>query len=275
MEKQGRPKRTEWPLCKVEGCSKSTKGGAKGMCHTHYMAARRGRIDPVTGEELRPKKRVRSYGPGARCLVSNCGRRPKGRGLCTKHYQQWESGVNLGIKVPTVGHHREAASYRDTTCRVDGCEERPVNRWMCSKHAQQRAAGIINEDGKKLRDLKHNGRRPKDWRKELAGYILVRAPEDHPGARNDGSIYEHRLVMEEHLERFLYPEEVVHHINGVRDDNRIENLQLRRSRKEHGRGHEGIEDVDNALSVLERLVNKGMSDGQQIKRRLRSLGSRL
>ena len=44
---------------------------------------------------------------------------------------------------------------------------------------------------------------------------------------------QHRVVMEQHLDRKLRSGEVVHHVNGVRDDNRIENLYLCRDHAEH------------------------------------------
>ncbi len=62
------------------------------------------------------------------------------------------------------------------------------------------------------------------------GYIsVVLAASDEffrPMTHSRGRIPEHRLVMAKHLLRCLLPWEVVHHKNGIRDDNKIENLQL-------------------------------------------------
>lgn len=49
---------------------------------------------------------------------------------------------------------------------------------------------------------------------------------DHPNARRNGQMFEHVFVMSEYLQRPLHKHENVHHKNGIRDDNRIENLEL-------------------------------------------------
>jgi hypothetical protein len=48
----------------------------------------------------------------------------------------------------------------------------------------------------------------------------------HPNADKKGTMFEHTLIMSEHLGRALKKGENVHHINGIRHDNRIENLEL-------------------------------------------------
>ncbi|MGF0262476.1 HNH endonuclease signature motif containing protein [Rhodococcus ruber] len=68
------------------------------------------------------------------------------------------------------------------------------------------------------------------------GYVRILRPT-HPGADSRGYVYEHRLVMEEHLGRYLQPGEVVHHINRNKTDNRIDNLGLFASQSEHMKHH--------------------------------------
>lgn len=67
------------------------------------------------------------------------------------------------------------------------------------------------------------------------GYVAIYNPS-HPNSNNDGYVMEHVLVVEESLGRFLAPDEVVHHKNHIRNDNRIENLQLM-TFKEHASLH--------------------------------------
>lgn len=48
----------------------------------------------------------------------------------------------------------------------------------------------------------------------------------HPRASKNNYVFEHIIVMEKQLGRLLEKDENVHHINGVKDDNSIENLEL-------------------------------------------------
>lgn len=69
-------------------------------------------------------------------------------------------------------------------------------------------------------------------------YITVRAI-NHPFRSPKEFIFEHRYVMELHLGRKLKRDEVVHHINHVKSDNRLKNLELM-SNEEHSRFHNSI-----------------------------------
>jgi hypothetical protein len=67
-----------------------------------------------------------------------------------------------------------------------------------------------------------------NWRGGIVkkdGYIFVYSP-NHPHKNKANYVYQHRLIMEQYIGRFLKPDELVHHVNGIKDDNRIENLEL-------------------------------------------------
>ncbi len=104
------------------------------------------------------------------------------------------------------------------------------------------------------------------------GYWLVRLePTDffHPMCKANGYCYEHRLVMAKHLNRHLLPWEVVHHKNGQKDDNRLENLQLL--------PHISYHLVDSGLKHKIAILNKRIRtlEEENVELRNQLLGSHL
>lgn len=90
------------------------------------------------------------------------------------------------------------------------------------------------------------GEKSPNWtggrKRNVQGYILVKTP-DHPFCNSNGYVYEQRLVMEKHLGHYLDPKVRVHHINGNRGDNRIENLVVLTCSK-HAQIHHGKPGAD-------------------------------
>ena len=79
------------------------------------------------------------------------------------------------------------------------------------------------------------GKRLKDTPRISWGYRYSFMP-NHPFANDGRYVAEHRLVMEKKIGRYLEPNEIVHHRNGNKLDNRIENLFLM-NRADHALSH--------------------------------------
>ena len=73
-------------------------------------------------------------------------------------------------------------------------------------------------EAKKIKGIGHK-------KKRADGYISIYFP-DHPRSNKDGYIMEHILVAESVLGRWIAEDEIVHHINHKRDDNRKDNLKV-------------------------------------------------
>ena len=96
---------------------------------------------------------------------------------------------------------------------------------------------VMPKEGITARSARQSREGNSNWRggRSIAsnGYVLVRVGVDHPMADVRGYAYEHRIVASATLGRPLLPGELVHHRNGIKTDNRPENLEVCEGNAEH------------------------------------------
>ena len=136
---------------------------------------------------------------GKICNIDECKGAAHSKGLCKSHYEQKRKSC-----IKTTG----------LVCSIASCQNPPTSSngaGVCDSHKyRKRRYGDVNAPLRRENGTGHISGQ---------GYI-------HVNSKGGIRKFQHRIVMEEHLGRALLPQETVHHINGDRKDNRIDNLEL-------------------------------------------------
>lgn len=152
-------------------------------------------------------------------------------------------------RLELTGRERTANGKRMVECRCD-CG---TTKWVRRGHliaGKVRSCGCLrterNQEKIRIFNAEHRGEKHPKFKTGKSvtkgGYIVLNCPPNYPGLHTRKKHLEHIVVMEQHLGRVLLPNENIHHKNGTRSDNRLENLELKVSA--HGKG----QSVDDLLT---------------------------
>ncbi|MCK4423660.1 MAG: hypothetical protein KAV18_06275 [Candidatus Omnitrophica bacterium] len=143
----------------------------------------------------------------------------------------WNKGMLVKLKCIVCNKVFYVNPYRKNIAKCCSYKCLGINNWKGKHHSE--------ETKRKMRES-HKGEKNPLWKggktKTSDGYVMIKK-HDHPFSDNKNYVKRSRLVVEKHINRFLKPEEIVHHINGIVDDDRLENLKLFENHSEHMKFH--------------------------------------
>lgn len=147
------------------------------------------------------------------CIVGDCIGPVIAREMCVKHYKRWRRyGDPLHVKRPQ-------RYPTGATCSVEGCQGEVKGHGLCRLHLDR--VRVYGEPGPAERLAGRTKRSLGPGRTvNSLGYVILWQP------RLKKYHFEHRVVLEQVLGRPLADFETVHHRNGIRHDNRPQNLEL-------------------------------------------------
>jgi hypothetical protein len=149
------------------------------------------------------------------CSIDGCFKVVRAKNLCNAHYVRVKRHGD-----PLRGGELRCVEIKIKSCAVADCDRPHHCRGYCFTHYRRLQIWGDVREGLPIKVV-NAGEKYKDPN----GYVVF-SDRTHPESGKNGLVLEHRAVMAEKLGRKLRPGENVHHINGIKDDNRPENLEL-------------------------------------------------
>ncbi len=180
------------------------------------IAARHGMSNQAMYNILKRRGvKFRKMVAGKPCSVKGCSEPVKAKGYCSRHVYQFYKYGRIISDISLRNKHKK--------CSVAGCNRKHKANGFCNAHNLQVAkhGRVISE---KLAD--RNGV------SKSGEYVLILKP-DHHEANKRGYVLRSHLVWEKHTGHIVVSPEVIHHISGIKNDDRFENLKLFASDIEH------------------------------------------